>query len=160
MKTKHFLALLVLSASLLFTACGKTTDPAKAKFENDINTFCDNVAEIDAGINNIDSSSEDAPDILLDYLDQLDQQFKLLAELSVPNDYSYMEQLADEASEYMSTAVSSYHEAYANHSFNEYTAEYAKENYDRACKRVTVILELLQGKEITDSDVIIETGNE
>ena len=36
MKTKHFLALLVLSASLLFTACGKTTDPAKAKFENDI----------------------------------------------------------------------------------------------------------------------------
>lgn len=71
-----------------------------------------------------------------------------------------MEQLADEASEYMSTAVSSYHEAYANHSFNEYTAEYAKENYDRACKRVTVILELLQGKEITDSDVIIETGNE
>ena len=136
MKTKHFLALLVLSASLLFTACGKTTDPAKAQFENDINTFCDNVAEIDAGINNIDSSSEDAPDILLDYLDQLDQQFKLLAELSVPDDYSYMEQLADEAS------------------------EYAKENYDRACKRVTVILELLQGKEITDSDVIIETGNE
>lgn len=160
MKTKHFLALLVLSASLLFTACGKTTDPAKVKFENDINTFCDNVAEIDAGINSIDSSSEDAPDILLDYLDQLDQQFKLLAELSVPDDYSYMEQLADEASEYMSTAVSSYHEAYANHSFNEYTAEYAKENYDRACKRVTVILELLQGKEITDSDVVIETGNE
>lgn len=159
MKAKHLLSVLCVSACLLLTACGSKSDPAKAKFENDINTFCDNVAEIDAGINAIDSSSEDAPDILLDYLDQLDQQFKLLSELSVPDDYSYMESLADEASEYMSTAVESYHEAYANHSFNEYTADYAKENYDRACKRVNVILDLLQGKEITDSDVVIETGS-
>lgn len=157
MKSKQLLPLMALSLSLFLTGCG-SKNAEISKFEKDMNTFCDNVAELDAEINNIDSESEDAPDILLNYLDQLDQQFKLLSEMTVPQEYSYIEELADEASEYMSTAVSSYHDAYSNHSYNEYTADFARENYDRACKRVNVILDLLQGKEITDADVVIETG--
>ena len=157
MKAKHYLSIAAFSVCLILSGCGKS-DPEQVKFEKDINTFCDNVAEIDTSINNIDSASEDAPDILLDYLDQLDQQFKLLAEISVPDEYAYVEQLADEASEYMSTAVASYHEAYSNNSYNEYTADFARENYERACKRVNVMLDLLQGREITDADVVIETG--
>ena len=37
--------------------------------------------------------------------------------------------MADEASEYMTTAVQSYHDAFSNGGYNQLTADYAKENY-------------------------------
>ena len=60
----------------------------------------------------------------------------------------------------MTTAVASYHEAYSNNSYNEYTAEYARENYERACKRVTVMIKLLHGENISDADVTVEEVTE
>lgn len=158
MKTK---LLLLLSAALFcfaLTGCGE--DPAMSKFQQDIDSFCSRVAEIDAGINSIDAQSETARDELLDYLDQLDQAFKVLSEVSIPEKYSYMEQLTSEASSYMTTAVEAYHEAFGGDSYNENTADYARENYERAYKRVTVLLQLLRGEEITGADVTIETVSE
>lgn len=151
-----FLSVIVLTFSL--TGCGE--DPKLTKFKNDIDSFCVEIAAIDANINNIDATAETAKDELLDYLDQLNESFKVLAAISVPEEFSYIENLADEASSYMTTAVESYHEAYSNNSFNEYTADYAKENYERACKRVNVIIKLLHGEEISDEDVTIETVSE
>lgn len=158
MKTK---LLLLLSAALfcfMLSGCGE--DPAMCKFQQDIDSFCNRVAEIDAGINSIDAQSETARSELLDYLDQLEQAFKVLSQISVPEEYSYMEQLTSEASSYMTTAVEAYHEAFADNSYNEYTAEYARENYERAYKRVTVLLQLLHGEEVTGANVTIETVSE
>lgn len=149
--------LLVLSAVLLvfsLTGCGE--DPKLTKFKNDIESFCSDIATLDSNINNIDAQSESAPDELLDYLDQLEQSFKVLAEISAPEEYAYIEDLADEASAYMSTAVASYHEAFGDNSYNEYTAEYARENYERAYLRVTVILQLLHGEDINIEGVTVE----
>lgn len=154
MKNRLFLLLQLLVLLCLSAGCGK--DPKLTKFQNDIDSFCNEVAQIDANINNIDAQSETAKDELLTYLDQLDQAFKVFAEISAPAEYAYVEGLADEASSYMTTAVQSYHEAFGNGSYNEYTAEYAKENYERAYKRVTVVLQLLHGEDITDADVSIE----
>ena len=53
----------------------------------------------------------------------------------------------------MTEAVKSYHEAYSNNSYNEYTAAYAKENYTRAYKRVQVIITFLHGDEPKDVDL-------
>lgn len=158
MKNRLLLLLSMLTLLLTLTGCGE--DPKLTKFQNDIDSFCNEVAAIDSGINAIDAQSETAKDELLAYLDQLDQAFKVLAEISAPEQYSYVEELADEASSYMTTAVESYHEAFGNNSYNEYTAEYAKENYERAYKRVTVILQLLHGEDITDADVTIEQTTE
>lgn len=154
MKNRLLLLLQLLVLLCLSAGCGK--DPKLTKFQNDIDSFCNEVAQIDANINNIDAQSETAKDELLTYLDQLDQAFKVFAEISAPEEYAYVEGLADEASSYMTTAVQSYHEAFGNGSYNEYTAEYAKENYERAYKRVTVVLQLLHGEDITDADVSIE----
>lgn len=156
MKNKLLLFLTVLSFCLWLTGCGKE-DPEINQFIKDINTFCSEVAAIDAGINQIDAQSESAKDELLTYLDQLDQTFQSFAALPVPADYSYMEELADEASSYMTTAVSAYHEAFGENSYNEYTADYARENYERAYKRVTVILKLLHGEDISDEGATIES---
>ena len=153
MKTK----LLTLLSSVLFclvlAGCGE--DPKMTKFQNDIDSFCSQVAEIDAGINAIDAQSETASDELLAYLDDLDQSFKVLSEIPIPEEYAYMQQLTSEASSYMSTAVAAYHEAFAGDSYNEATAQYARENYERAYKRVTVLLQLLHGEEVTG--VTVET---
>ncbi|MBD5536924.1 MAG: hypothetical protein HDQ99_14975 [Lachnospiraceae bacterium] len=156
MKNKLLLFLTVLAFCLWLTGCGGE-DPEIKRFMEDIDSFCSEVAAIDAGINEIDAQSESAKDELLSYLDQLDQSFQTLAAIPVPADYSYMEELADEASSYMTTAVSAYHEAFGENSYNEYTADYARQNYERAYKRVTVILKLLHGEDISNEGATIES---
>lgn len=160
MKKRILLLFAVLAIALSATGCGE--DPALTKFRKNMDAFCQNISEIDTNINNIDASSETARNELLGYLDQLEQAFKVLAEMSIPEDFSYIENLADEASTYMSTAVQYYHDAYSNNSYNEYTAEYARANYERACKRLTVIIKLLHGEDISDTNVIFsdETDSE
>lgn len=154
MKNKFLLVLSSLLLILGLTGCGE--DPVLTKFKADVESFCNEIQIIDASINSIDAQSESAPEELLGYLDQLDQSFKVFAELSVPEEYAYVEGLADEASTYMTTAVASYHEAFGENSFNEYTAEYARENYERAYLRITVILQLLHGEDINIEGVTIE----
>lgn len=151
MKNKIALLLTAIVFILTFTGCSE--DPIASKFETDINSFCADLADIDKKMNEIDPLDEDAPDQLLMYLDQLDQKFKVFAAMSFPEEYSYLEPLADDASTYMTTAVTSFHEAYSNNSFNEYTEEYAYKNYERACKRITVIVKLLNGEDISDEGV-------
>lgn len=153
---KLLLFLTVLAFCLGLTGCGGE-DPEINKFMEDIDSFCDEVAAIDAGINQIDARSDSAKDELLSYLDQLDQSFRTFAAISVPEDYAYMEELADEASSYMTTAVSAYHEAFGGSAYNEYTADYARENYERAYKRVTVILKLLHGEDISGEGATLES---
>lgn len=155
MKKKLLLLLSALLLCLLLTGCGE--NPEISNFIEAIDSFCNEVAAIDAGINQIDAQSELAKDELLTYLDQLDRIFQNFAALPVPADYSYMEELADEASSYMTTAVSAYHEAFGASSYNEYTADYARQNYERAYKRVTVILKLLHGEDISDEGATIES---
>lgn len=156
MKTK--LILLLTAVLFCFTLAGCGEDPAVSKFQQDIDTFCSQVAKIDEDINSINAQSETASDELLYYLDQLDAAFKSLSQISIPEKYSYMEQLTSEASEYMTTAVEAYHEAFSGDSYNEYTAEYARENYERAYKRVVVLIQLLNGEEV--SGITIETVSE
>lgn len=159
MKKRVPLLFICLLLSLSLMACGNVKDPEIIKFESDIQTFCDNISAIDANINNIDATSETADEELLSYLDQLDQYFKVLAEMSIPDEYAYLKELTTEASEYMSTAVTSYHEAFAGESYDANIADYAYQNYERAYKRVTVMLQLLRGETVTEDAVIIQQGN-
>ena len=81
------------------------------------------------------------------YLDQLDSAFQDFAALDFPTEFDYLESLADEASAYMTQAVESYHEAYSNGGYNQLTADYAKENYARANKRIQIIITFLHGEQ-------------
>mgnify|MGYP001081347090 CR=1 FL=1 len=154
MKNKFLLLLSSLVLCIFLAGCGE--DPQITQFKNDIDSFCNEIAVIDTNINSIDAQSENAKYELLGYLDQLNQSFQSLAEISVPDEYAYIKGLAEEASSYMTTAVESYHEAFGENSYNEYTAEYARENYERAYKRITVIIKLLHGEDISDLGATIE----
>lgn len=153
MRRKLFpiLAGILMFASL--TACG--TDPEITQFKRDMDAFCAAVADLNESINSIDAEADNAASLALDYLDQLDKQFQDFAEMDFPEEYDYLEALADEAGDYMAEAVKSYHEAYADEGYNQETAEYARENSARAFKRVQVILDILHGE-----DPSSETGTE
>lgn len=153
MKNKVRLLIAGLLAAIAFTACGE--DPELTQFRNSIENFCTEISQIDTAINSIDASSEGAVTELLSYLDDLDVAFQGFAELDFPEEYDYLEEIADQAGDYMTTAVSSYHVAYGE-SYDEYTASYASENYSRAYKRIQIIITFLHGETPEDVDLQME----
>ncbi len=155
MKTKLKLFAAGLALTFLLTACGEA--PELTRFKNDMDAFCTKISEIDTAINSIDANSDTAVSELLTQLDLLDTEFQKFADLDFPEEFDYLEGLADEAGSYMTEAVSSYHEAYSNGSYNEYLAEYAYENYSRANKRILIIVSLLHGEEPEDVDLVAAT---
>lgn len=147
----------MLTASIL-TACGQ--DPAITAFKEDIDTFCTTISEIDTSINNIDAESENAASELLEYLDDLEISFQEFAELNFPEEFDYLENIADESSSYMTEAVKTYHDVYSSGHYDTNKADYAKENYSRAYKRVQIIITFLHGEEPEDIDLTIVSGEE
>lgn len=145
MKKKIVPVLAGILMIMSLTACG--ADPEIAQFKKNMDEFCASVAGINESINNIDAEADNSATLALEYLDQLNQQFQNFAAMDFPEEYDYLENLADEAGEYMNEAVESYHSAYADEGYDEETAAYARENSARAFKRVQVILDILHGKE-------------
>lgn len=156
MKKKLQTALAVLLAGMLLTACGEDAD--LARFRKNIDDFCTRISEIDTSINNIDAEAENATEELLACLNDLDIVFQSFARLDFPAEFDYLENLADESSAYMTEAVKSYHNAFGGNAYSEATAEYARQNYSRAYKRVQIIISFLHGEEPTDPDLRIEYG--
>ncbi len=138
------LVLLCCLCFLWMTGCGK--DPEMDSYKENMNQFFENISYFDNAINSIDPNSETAVSDLLSLLDSMTVSFSQMAELSVPKVFNGVEELADEASEYMSEAVSLYHQAFEEGSFDEYVAEAAKENYDRANLRLQYIISILHGE--------------
>lgn len=158
MKIKVRITIAAFFTGILLSACGENT--ALTQFRKSMDDFCTKISEIDTSINNIDAEAENASEELLAYLDDLDIVFQSFARLDFPEEFDYLENLADESSEYMTEAVKSYHDAFGVNSYNESTAEYARQNYSRAYKRVQIIISFLHGEEPQDPDLTIEYGSD
>ncbi len=138
----------------MLTACGE--DPLLAQFRKDMDAFCTKISEIDTAINSIDADADNAASELLACLNDLDIVFQAFARLDFPEEFDYLESLADESSEFMTEAVKNYHDAYSNNSYNESIAQYAKQYYIKAYKRVQIIISFLHGEIPSDADLTIE----
>ncbi len=137
---------------LLLSGCGN--DSVLATFKEQIDSFCDEISELDSAMNEIDGVADNAKTELLGYLDQLNEKFDKFKDMDFPEDFDYLESLADEAEQYMEEAVTYYHKLYDEAAeFNENFEEYAKENYSRAYKRVQVIISFLHGEKPQDVEV-------
>lgn len=147
----------VLLCGLWMTGCGE--DEALTTYQEDMNTFFENIAEINDGMNSIDASADDATQQLLSYLDQLQEDVAWMAELETPEQFSAVDSLADEADENMQQAVALYHEAYGSENYDEAIAEAASEYYDRANLRIQYIIMILHG-EIPEGEGITYTEEE
>ena len=141
MKTKPYLFLLCLIL-LTLTGCGK--DAKIQNYKANMNQFFENIRIFDSSINAIDPNSETATTELLSLLDSMDTSFSQMASLDVPDAFPGVADLATQASEYMSEAVSYYHQAYDG----EYDAtmeDVARQNYERANLRIQYIVSILHG---------------
>lgn len=161
MRKQALILLLSVSLTVLaLTGCGKSKAADElSSYQASMSTFCDNISYINDQINSLDGTGESDVETLLKNLDTLDEQFLQMAELSVPDEFAAIENLADEASENMSMAVSYYHEAYDSGTFSPNYADAAYEYYTRANTRLGYILQILHGEEITDENVKFVTDD-
>lgn len=146
--------ILCLLCALFLTGCGE--DEALNAYQKDMETFFEHMAEFDENMNAIDVSQEDYVTQLLSYLDEMDAEVAWMAELEVPEQFSTVDDLADEASENMQQAVSYFHMAYEAEEFNPNYEEAAREYYKRANLRIQYIIMLLHG-EIPEGEGITYT---
>lgn len=128
----------------LLTGCGE--DEELVKYQDDMETFFEHIIEFNDNMNAIDVSQPDYLSQMLGYLDSLDAEVAWMAGLEVPQQFSAVESLADEASENMTQAVSLYHMAYEGEEYNANVEQAAKEYYDRANIRIQYIIMLLHGE--------------
>ena len=75
----------------------------------------------------------------------MDTSFAQMASLTVPDGFPGVDQLAAEASENMSQAVSYYHQAFEGEEYDASLADVAKQYYDRANVRLQYIVSILHG---------------
>ena len=128
---------------MVLSGCGK--NPELEAYKANMNQFFENMKIFDSSINSIDPQSETAPTELLTLLDSMEASFTQMASLEVPDGFPGVDQLADEASQYMTEAVSCYHKAFEGESYDAAMADVAKQNYDRANLRIQYILSILHG---------------
>ena len=141
-----------LATILCLTACGHTNEEKElADFSSSISDFTASIQDANQQINELDVNDANASQELLSILDGLDEKFKELADLSVPEQYQSIEKLADEASENMTNAVSYFHSAYEGEAFDEQDADVAYQYYTRAMVRIEYIGYVLVG-EIPEND--------
>ena len=141
-----------LTTVLCLTACGHTNEEKElADFTSSISSFTASIQDANQQINELDVNDANASQELLSILDGLDEKFKELADLSVPEQYQSIETLADEASKNMTNAVSYFHSAYEGEAFDEQDADVAYQYYTRAMVRIEYIGYVLVG-EIPEND--------
>ncbi len=153
MKLRYILIISLLC--IFMVGCGK--DKQLEEYRNNITAFTSDVSDISTKMEQIDTTSDTAVDEVLACLDEMEAQFLVLAEMEVPKEFASVESLADEASEYMSEAVSLYHEIFSAQSTleDDVLLSAAQENYDRAMKRISYISSLLQGELPQGDDVFV-----
>ncbi len=137
--------ILAVAACAMLAGCGKSTKELDDYYES-MNSFTTEVTAIKDNMESIDTDSENATMELLGYLDQLEEQFGVLAGLEVPKEFAGNEELSDEAYSYMQEANRLYHEFYDDPESDRAIFDAANENYSRAMKRVGYISSILKGE--------------
>lgn len=141
---KYKSMVVTLLAALLLTACG--TNEELTTYQEDMNTFFERAAEYDEKMNAIDRDSDTAVVELLGYLDAFAEDIQWMAELEVPEQFSAVESLADEADENMKEAVALFHAAYDDGNYDAASEQAAVEYYNRTNIRIQYIITILHGE--------------
>ncbi len=148
---KSFILILLITSFILLSGCG---DKKIERFQDEMTGFKDNIINISFQMDNIDAESDNAITELLTCLDNMNEEFQILAAIEIPKKFINIESLADEAATYMSEAVTLYHEFYES-GYDDSVRQAADENYKRAMKRMNYISILLQGKIPDDAEIMV-----
>ena len=142
--TRYKMILTTLLFAFLLTACGE--NEVLTAYQEDMNTFFERASEYNDKMNAIDRESDTAVIELLGYLDAFAEDIQWMAELEVPEQFSAVESLADEADENMKEAVALFHTAYDGETYDEGSEQAALEYYNRTNIRIQYIITILHGE--------------
>jgi hypothetical protein len=167
MKQKILIPIMMLAMLIMICACGKQTsggtesEEIKA-FRQTIDTFNSKIVEIDQAINSIDVNDPSYRNTITLKLADLNTLFADFANVDFPSEFDYLEHLADEASEYMGKAVTSYSTIFSDDSLDSESISVLREdadtNYANAFKRIKVIMTFLNGEVSQDANVSTQTS--
>ncbi len=162
MKHKILTTVLMTFILLITCACGKQaengTESEEIKaFRETIDTFNSRIVDIDQAINSIDTMDPSYKSTITGYLTDLNTLFTDFAAVDFPDEFNYLEHLSDEASEYMSKAVTTYSTIFNDSSLDAESISVLREeadtNYANAFKRIKVIMTFLNGEVSQDANV-------
>ena len=158
-KTIHHFKLsgIIMGITCLISLTGCGNDTVIETYKANMNQFFENIEIYDSSINSIDPNSETATSDLLTLLDSMNTTFAQMATLEVPEGFPGVEQLADEASQYMSDAVTCYHQAYDNE-YDAVMEDVAYQYYQQANLRFQYIVSILHG-DIPEEIFVYEDGS-
>jgi len=156
LKRKRKFLLLAILLGMMLSGCQKETNDELESYKESMSSFYDKLSYLDEAINGIDPESETAVAQLLGYLDEMNEAYKSMAELTIPDEFSGISDIAVEAADYMEMADQFYHEAYDNE-FDSDTEYLAGQYYQRACSRVLVMLQVLHGEVPSGEGVTVTT---
>lgn len=141
------------------TGCGnKGNETGMETYKQNMEQFFSNIAYLNDSINAIDPNSETAAEELLSFLDQAVVSFAQMAELPVPEVFTPITELADEADAYMTEAVNLYHQFYEADEPDENIFDAAQENNARANLRLHYIVAILRGENPAEDGAATEDG--
>ena len=148
--------MIVAAVAVLCCGCGKKADDGLNSYKESMTEFYNKLSYYDASINGIDSDSEDAKTQLLGYLDEMNETYKTMAALEIPEEFDSISDIAVEAADYMQMANECYHLAYDG-TFDEDNEQLAGQYYQRANSRAMVMLQVLHGEVPTGEGVVVTT---
>lgn len=146
----------LMMLSLSVSGCGSKPDPALEAYKESMTEFYDKLTYYDSSINAIDPEADGAKGELLGYLDQMNDTYKTMASLTIPEEFSGISDIAVEAADYMQKADEFYHMAYDN-DFDPDSEELASQYYERANNRAVVMLQVLHGEVPEGEGITVET---
>ena len=160
--TKRSCGILGILFLLLLAGCGE--DESLTRFHDEMDGFYQSLSASVSVLENIDPLSDTAVDEMLAQLDEMAGLFEGLAAIEIPADYrdqfENIETMSDEASGYMTEAAALYHQVYAEGGYDDVVEQAARENYNRAMKRINYIAVLLQGRLPDDENIQIISADE
>ena len=158
--------LTIILSMIILSACGTRQEADSSEeltqFRSTVDAFCTSIAETDSKINSTDTSAEGFEQSLMADLNSLNSSFTDFAAVDFPEEYDYLEHLADEAADYMSQAVTGFAGVYTDDTLTpeQMQTEFdnATEYYNNAFKRIKVIISFLNGTTSEDASVSMQSG--
>lgn len=150
-------AFFLLAVYLLLTACGQSKEEEKITAYRESMTSCyEAIASSASALDAINPSANSAVTDMLAQLDLINTAFQDMAALEVPEEYSSVESMADDAAYYMSEASRLYHEAFSDGGYQPDVGSNAKTQYKAAMTYLSYIGDVLMG-EIPEGDDVTVT---
>lgn len=156
LKKSILASIMIMAMCLIMAGCGAQKSEELETYKTNMSNFYDKLAYYDSAINSIDTSSEGAKAELLGYLDEMNEEYKKMAEYEIPDQFSGISDIAKEAADYMQMANEFYHQAYDG-DFDEDSEALASQYYQRANSRAHVILQVLHGEVPSGEGVTVTT---